>query len=1790
MRLSPYVLAEQLKETLCTYLETAYRISNKEIQKDRAAILRSYKVISQSPFIETTPIFEQGDWLKNIDIHSIPAQLNDFASIGFPTGRHPLYKHQESAIRNAWNENSLEPKDLIVASGTGSGKTEIFYLTILADLIREALTWKTPIDSTQDMGIWDRTKWLHRRRNERRSSGIRAIILYPMNALVNDQLKRLRRTLSSDEALRWQTENLNGNRIYFGRYTSQTHLPGAPENKYKRKEMDEYINGLSTVWDQLSDEFHSFGNWPRLYGSEMLCRWNMQAAPPDILLTNYSMLEYMMVRPIESNIFNTTRDWLRESTDHVLTLVLDEAHTYSGARGTEVAYLIRRLYERLEVKEEQIRCIATSASLGDSEEELRRVKDFTSKLFNHPKDRFSIFTAKIKEAETIKEKPKIEELKTFEKFFQEIQSATTDIEEINSIQNLIISLGGSIIKNQHIEQLYNLLENHPRLKSLRKITCRNATELGELASTIWDNIGKENQQKNATAGLLAAGVIARKDSSKNSDLPPLLPSRVHLMFKGLPGLWACLNPNCSGVPKSKNRPCGKLFSEPKIWCDSCHSRVVELLSCRTCGLLIGGGIEESNSNSRRIWPYEENFEGGSAQYNQYTIFALEDPGSTSRGHLEWAETIRNIKTSAIENSLTDMNRIVWEPIHDTNGRQMILSSCPRCGQRSSGRTAIEPFRTTGSQAFSSVIEHAFRVQKPKYNLKVIQEKTEETDFDWFTPQVTNAISQRPDFNPNLGRKALLFSDSRQNAARLSGDIRFLHFRDLFRQLLLLVLSNSEEEQPIPVSDLVIKLINESITRGVDPTFGEEDHFWRKWDANRSEGRRLAEMYIDTYIRREIADRQVGVEALGLARWVIPQVDIERIPAIDPFNKAETFSLLNAILRILAGENVILPRSLDPEDWPDELVARYYRRVITPKNNPISGSFVWEYSFSRGIRTNRLTRYLEAVFTERKLPLSSIEELMNNLWADYFQGKIARAILPNTRIGFGIPITQFALASIPKEIFICDKCNYVSADTVNGICLRCNQHCTKAFEKDIENNQKNYYRLLTSYALSKDFSDPFILRVFEHTAQISAIEAANRERKFQDQFLPTDAITPEDPVADGIDIMSVTTTMEMGIDIGDLTLVGMHNTPPTVANYQQRAGRAGRRSDGIAEVITFARHRSHDQYYFERIGQIISGQVRIPTLHLSNKIIARRHIYAMVLQSFFEHLSFGQLRDTLFESFGSVEGLLEDNNQRLEELKGFIDANIDKLEKSTKALLRNSEIAWEESLSWINSMPSRILNVVQYANKKAQLLDILIDKGMLPRYAFPVDVVALWVNQPGKWNRGEEVQRDLNIALSEYAPGAEVIIDGKIYQSVGLFSPYNENPNYKPMGWYYECPICHHVRFQEKHEEDDVPNWSNCEICENPIGLDSRSSILPAITPDGFRTDWKKSESKYRGGGQERAGFSSPAQLVAGENSQNGLLKFDQRCFVYQRTGDLYIINRGPTDQEIPGFLICPRCGLDLQNAQNREHRNPITNHHCIGSNNIEKSVLLHRINTDIVLLGVNIPETFNLDPRNASGRATWLSFGTAIRQGASRYLQIDPNELEMGIRPWKSSNNNKLSAEVFIYDTLPNGAGYAIDISENINQILESSFDIVNNCSENCETACYRCLLEYGNQKYHGLLDRHLAKDLIGYVLAGAQPSINQYDSKNSLNHLIPFINDYSIDLITSNDSTIGIIDGSRKTILIPTHSFIEDNKRIQKLKENFDFHSVIVTQFDLNRRPFWVWEKLSPILLGISDETNLYY
>jgi hypothetical protein len=217
--------------------------------------------------------------------------------------------------------------------------------------------------------------------------------------------------------------------------------------------------------------------------------------------------------------------------------------------------------------------------------------------------------------------------------------------------------------------------------------------------------------------------------------------------------------------------------------------------------------------------------------------------------------------------------------------------------------------------------------------------------------------------------------------------------------------------------------------------------------------------------------------------------------------------------------------------------------------------------------------------------------------------------------------------------------------------------------------------------------------------------------------------------------------------------------------------------------------------------------------------------------------------------------------------------------------------------------------------------------------------------------------------------------------------------------------------------------------------------------------------------------------------------------------------------------------------------------------------------------------------------------GTALRQGAASFLQIDPEELAMGIRPWIDPTHGWLSAEVYLYDTLPNGAGYAAEVAENIEAVFNRALEIVTECPENCETACYRCLLEYGNQGYHAFIDRHLALDLLRFVIDGELPTLSQEASTNSIQRLEPFALNSTLEIHTEGQSAFGVIqdrDVRRNIFIIPTHTFRELTQEAPERVTRLKYHPVFVSQFDLERRPFWVWDMLTPILQGQSDNTRL--
>ena len=292
----------------------------------------------------------------------------------FPANRE-LYQHQ----LDAWRA-SRAGESVVVTTGTGSGKTECYLLPVFAHLVEESRQWRAA-GNRPAKALW----WSHpyqkriaqRSHDIGRKNAVRALFLYPLNALIEDQLSRIRRACDSVSARGWLDGNRVGNRFWFGRYTGATPVSGPREYQPKRALLRKILREVHGEWAQArssaaksgDEEILSYFQDPE--GSEMWSRWDMQEHPPDILITNYSMLNIMLMRSIEAGIFEKTREWLEDDQDkNLFHLVVDELHTYRGTPGTEVGYLLRTLLERLGLTPDspQLRIIATSASMDANDQ------------------------------------------------------------------------------------------------------------------------------------------------------------------------------------------------------------------------------------------------------------------------------------------------------------------------------------------------------------------------------------------------------------------------------------------------------------------------------------------------------------------------------------------------------------------------------------------------------------------------------------------------------------------------------------------------------------------------------------------------------------------------------------------------------------------------------------------------------------------------------------------------------------------------------------------------------------------------------------------------------------------------------------------------------------------------------------------------------------------------------------------------------------------------------------------------------------------------------------------------------------------------------------------------------------------------------------------------------------------------------------------------------------------------------------------------------------------------------
>ena len=1724
---------EHLHEALSEYIEATYHISNPALIARRKALLREPGVIHQEPFVESTPKYRGG--LRFEDIPGLDEAAKTLMSQLAVPGKNqvlfnPPYQHQQRAIE----ESLVSERSLVVITGTGSGKTECFLLPILGKLASEAANRSASFSAP----------------------AVRCLVLYPMNALVNDQLGRLRslfgNPLTAQMFMRWA-----GRPARFARYTSRTLYPGVRTREKDQRRLkpirDYYVEHLLAQRDpanphharssRLVDELRARGKFPTKadliswYGTdrehwqradgqfarcitqpndtELLTRHEVISAPPDVFVTNYSMLEYTLMRPLEAPIFDQTSRWLQQNPREKFLLVIDEAHLYRGAAGAEVALLIRRLRARLGIEPERLQVICTSASFED----VGQARTFSAELSGKSASDFEVITGDLAHhlnSDTGSEND-AQVLASIE--LGDLYSSASNV-KLGSIVRPFLEYRGVHSSEDSVNDLFHALKDFPPLGFLVNKIMGSALPANELSEQVFPGVDPSLGTRAVTV-LLALGSIARPSQSE----PGLIPARVHCFFRGFAGLWICLDKECSGLsPEDTEGPGGVVYSQPRNQCDHCGSRVLELFTCRNCGSAYARGYTDDIAHPTFVWnEHGEEFRDSRGNYisalNCLDIL-LEDPAEneivepvsmdldTGRLNPPHDET-RRLRTVFLKR-----DRIT--PFTGDDGDDDAIPQsevapgefkpCGVCGETYAfGRTYVQDHQTKGDQPFQALVNAQLQTQPP------------------------NPTVLRNRFAPLQGRKVLIFSDSRQTAARLAPRIQSYSLQDCVRPLLLY---GFQHLQGIPqvatyasLNSSLLAICLAAAKLDIKPRYelraNETFDLERDVEAAKNQNalddpatltqlmisaqtapipESIAELLLET-----IGSKHQGLQALALASLVeAPMVRsrLSQLPPIADLGDTEEarLALVRTWLFSLRDKKVWLAGF--PQDWSSTKVRAF--------------SFP-SFRFLKGLPT-------------------AARRIFENDWKPVLSDVFLQNVANNKYRLRGEQVTL----QIQGDWAVCPHCR-VNQRPMAGVtrCQHCGFESVRALDplEDVAfRARKGYYRRPSELVLSDNPQVPFAIVAAEHTAQLNTAQAADvfskseeNELLFQDVDLGPDE---HHRSRTAIDVLSCTTTMEVGIDIGSLSGVALRNLPPSRANYQQRAGRAGRRGNAIASVVSFGSVDSHDEHYFRHPAEMVSGPVLDPFLTLSNPDIIRRHVTAYLLQNYLQSklrsVDAATLPQNLFEVLGTVEsfksneGILNISdferwlNTNVDILRGNVSdwipaemsegARSDLLDNLVSGTLKPIEEAivgeWQAGTDETNSRNEALPEIGEERRGGVglgNLLNRLLEKGVLPRYAFPTDVATFYVLDPNSSPFRPEFlftpSQGLPVALNQYAPGKEVWIAGKKYISGAIYSPFrNERSDaWSRSRFYYECSYCRFAFTKEASVgREYIPNI--CDACGNTNTFQVGQKWFrppgfahPISLPEKTSTDELPAPS-----------YATHAKLEAPTPvDPRSWLDVNPRCGLHYRRDTLLVTNRGPGGD---GYNYCTICGLispvtgagPLLNA-NGPHRKPyVDNEPTCAANRTAKGVVLGTdFITDILLVSIRLEAPLQLRPGLLPTNVALRTVSEALSKAAASILQVEPSEIASEFRPALNGHgNNGTEVEIYLYDTLPGGAGFVKEISARGNELLFVARDLLSSCPANCESSCYRCLRSFKNKFEHNLLDRHIGASLLSYVMDNVPPRI----------------------------------------------------------------------------------------------------
>jgi ATP-dependent helicase YprA (DUF1998 family) len=1803
-------VAERIHSRLQRYLEAQYHIKDRALIEERHLLLLEPGAIAQRPFVEVTPSYAVETGFNALKIpQSVSNLLTELGGFRPSIGVYPPYKHQADALE-AFFGNVAD--DLIVATGTGSGKTETFLYSAIGSLVMEA--------------------------TERQASfalpGARVLLLYPMNALVSDQTSRLRR-LFGDERMAGLFEKRWGRRPRFGMYTSRTPYPEIRTNAKDGRNIApllEYFVELEQSQDEdkqnLVNELKSRGRWPakdligflapdeeeiKTYKSgkkaggtyrskhwdhrlitqpgdrELLTRHEIQKSPPDLLVTNYSMLEYMLLRPIERSIFRQTSEWLASDSRNQFLLVLDEAHMYRGVSGAEVGLLIRRLQSRLGISRDRMRCILTSASLGSGPTAEEAGKAFGEALTGkRQKGSFTVIRG------TRETRPKsspgtTEEAAAFAAVNPTVFAGIDEAAIEQSLGSVAASLGWAPPDGERRQYVDMQLLGTGPLELLIEVCAGNGTAFESLAHQLFPTV-PQKQAEAATDGLLALGAYARRHEAGRQE-QPLLPTRVHMFFRGLPSVHACLNEACTErrITEEARSILGRFYTEPRTHC-KCGARVFEIFTHRDCGTSF---IRAFGVGRRADFLWNE--QGGTLSQFGAPLheihFLLEEP------HPDHVRDVEPVWLDIATGRLQDRQpskaagfRLLYRPT-EADGKEGLstFSVCPICTRRTNtgGSLKIMDLATKGEQPFANLIREQF----------------------------VNQVATKPldERHPNEGRKALLFSDGRQKAARLARDLPREVERDSLREALIAALKELSDIGKEPVADdtlyaafvRVCALHHLHFFDGHDQRALLEDCQRLQKDYDLELSVALDDGWKPTpptrfrqALLRQISDPYYSLIA---ACAVVVQPRRTKLKLLERRVPAVAFETLSEITEAWIGE-MLYHDAFDPS-LP--LTARYQ-----------------EFPFFEPLRADDgLKTFFADVAKRAQLDAAITDQLRRELFDVFTRTAVSADDSGRLLTGDTLSIKT----AIDDIWWQCLFCGDVQSAAFLGSCAKCGQKELEARPPDhpYMRARKDFFREPLRAVLKGQ--RPVHITAEEHTAQLSqrdagVVYATTEEFELRFQDVPLGKDKP------AVDVLSCTTTMEVGIDIGSLTAVGLRTVPPLRENYQQRAGRAGRRGTSVSSVLTFAQGGAHDAYHFEHPEVMISGPAREPRIKSDNQRLARRHIHSYLLQTFF-HQQMDQLPETQQESLAAARpDLMSAFGSATAFFKGDDEFTFAAFEKWMKGVnsksVRERIVSWlpdelfpdkssrdADKMAFVKETSAHLLEELAKVGKELEpkkaeaekegeagisaeeeetaepttLLDLLFDKGLLPSYAFPTDLCSFVIQEREKYGKiieRERPQLAKTQALSEYAPGRILVVNKQTYRVGGIF--FEGLATASPAEGFFDgvreryigCPRCSFVRLDQAADaKSPLPN-ADCPVCGGELQVNELLDP-PAFSPEAGRR--LKDEDR-----DQDITYASSAEMpeLLDRDFDWDTLTGAEMSFAYREGVKLIVTNKGKSGA---GFGVCETCGgawLSDDPDSEKEHPRPFLlpdyvikreqpPKKCNG--HVRKGLYLgHQFRTDILLLRLEFNTMMDFSPDCPWLNDALATCAEAVALGSSLGLSIDPGELSSGYRFVSSSHGGIGAAEVYLFDTASGGAGYAYEVGRNLPEMLQHIEALLTTCPGHCERSCTKCLRHYGNRFLHPRLDRRLGLQLLRYARSSEQPSIpSASEQRNTLEPLSRFLTLEGWSVEWADSALVATAKNGAKPLAIGTYpallSKVEARKR-HPLSQQSKVISILLPDYLVDR------------------------